>query len=169
MLELPNPPWYRRWSFLLAGIIGLAVVAGLLGWRGLQQVATPAPTTAVTVTTVPQPSTTTTRGLGQPSTTITRARARPGVLWEHTGSDTHHSKLFRAPRNWRIVWSFDCSDFAGGRGGNFKLTGEGAFEQVLIQEFDVKASGSRSVTGGGFGRLVITSVCDRWTVRALRA
>jgi hypothetical protein len=164
MLQLPNPPWYRRWPVILAGVIGVAAVVALLGWRGLSQVANPAPTSRTTVATVP-PSTSR-PPVVQPSTTTTRAR--PGVLWEAEGADTHHGRLFRAPRNWRIVWSFDCSEFTGGK-GNFKLTGEGAFEQVLIQRFDDRASGSQPVTGGGFGRLVITSVCDHWEVRAVRA
>ena len=164
-MQPPNPPWYRRGSVILAGVIVLAGCMALLGWRGLQQVASPATTTAPPAT-VP-PETTTTPTVLQPSPTT--ARAAPGVLWEREGSDTHRGRLFRAPRSWRIVWSFDCSAFGDGSGGNFKLTGEGAFEEVLIQEFDTRASGSRSVTGGGFGRLVVNSVCDHWEVRAVRS
>jgi hypothetical protein len=160
-MQLPNPPWYRRWSVILAGIIVLAALTALLGWRGLQETAGPdTATPTVPPTTVAEPTT-----ILPPPTTI----ARPGVLWEKKGSDSYRSRPFRAPPSWRIVWSFDCSDFARYGGGNFKLTGQGAFERVLIQDFDVKANGTRSVTGGGFGRLVITSVCDHWTVQALPA
>jgi hypothetical protein len=169
MLKLPNPPWYRRWSVILAAVIVLAAGMATLGLRGLQEVANPSTTTAATgpVATVPPEPPTTRPAVVQPSPSTTRAP--PGVLWQAEGSDTHRSRLFRAPQSWRIVWSFDCSEFAGGQGGNFKLSGEGAFEEVLIQEFDVRASGSRSVTGGGFGRLVVTSVCEHWEVRAVRA
>ena len=164
-MQLPNPPWYRRWSVILAGIMVLAALTALLGWRGLQQTASPATATpTVPPTTLAEP--TTTQPLAPPPPTT---KPRPGVLWEKNGSDTHRSRPFRAPASWRIVWSFDCSDFARYGGGNFKLTGQGAFERVLIQEFDVKANGTRSVTGGGFGRLVITSVCEHWTVKALPA
>jgi hypothetical protein len=166
MLKLPNPPWYRRWSIILAGVICLSAIAATLGWRGLQQVASSPSTTASTApaTTLPTEAPTT-RAPRSPTTT----RAAPGVLWQMKGSDTVRSRLFRAPPSWRIVWSFDCSEFAGGNGGNFKLTGQASFEQVEIQVFDVKASGSRLVNGGGYGRLLITSVCDHWEVRAVRA
>ena len=45
-MDLPKAPFYRRWSVLLAGVIGLAAVAALVGWRGLQQLATPPTTTS---------------------------------------------------------------------------------------------------------------------------
>jgi hypothetical protein len=163
MKPLPNPPWYRRWSVILAGVICLAAVTALLGWRGLQE-ASPSPsTTAPTTTAVEPPTTRPPATRPAPST----SRSTPDVLWEAEGADTHRGRLFRAPADWRIIWSFDCSDFAGGE-GNFKLTGEGAFSEVLIQEFDDVADGARSVRGGGFGRLVVTSVCDRWKVQAVR-
>jgi hypothetical protein len=167
MLQLPNPPWYRRWSFFLASIIVLAGLTALLGWRGLQQADSPSATTQQPLATIPPEPSTTQAPEVQPSPTT--ARTPPGVLWQAEGSDTGQSRLFRAPRAWRIEWSFDCSAFGDGKGGNFKLTGEGAFEDVMIQKFDKKASGQQSVSGGGFGRLVITSVCDHWEVRAVRS
>ena len=163
MEQLPHSPWYRRWSVILAGVIVLAAFTALLGWRGLQQVASPSTTTPVsTTTTVAEPATSATRPA--PST----SRETPEVLWRAEGSDSQRSRLFRAPDRWRIIWSFDCSSFPGGQ-GNFKLTGEGAFDQVMIQAFDDEAEGSQPVRGGGSGRLVITSVCDRWEVQAVRA
>src|SRR4029453_7418214 len=53
----PNPPWYRRWSFILAGVIGLAAIAALVGWRGLQEF--PPDTTRPTVAASPTTTTTT--------------------------------------------------------------------------------------------------------------
>lgn len=110
-MDLPNAPFYRRWSFILAGVIGLAAITALLGWRGLQQVDPPA--------------------------------------------------------TWRIEWSFDCSNFKRLGGGNFKITGTGAFARVDIQELDVKASGTRTFTRGGYGHLLVDSVCTRWSVTVL--
>ena len=162
-MSLPNPPWYRRWSFILAGVIGLAAIAALVGWRGLQEFPpdTTRPTVAVSTTTT---TTTTTPPTSlRPPTTTSR---RPGVLWTETGSDAAKSSGFRAPRRWRIEWSFDCSNFRGLGGGNFKITGDGAFERVEIQRFAVEARGRQVFSSGGFGHLLIDSVCKRWTVTA---
>jgi hypothetical protein len=165
MQPLPNSPWYRQWSVILAGVIVLAAIAALLGWRGLQQVAQPSPTSTSTATTVAEPATART-STTRPATTT--SRQTPNLLWRQEGSDTHRGRAFRAPDRWRIIWSFDCSDFLGGQ-GNFKLTGEGDFDHVMIQAFEDEDEGSLSVRGGGLGRLVITSVCERWEVQAVRA
>jgi hypothetical protein len=157
-MDLPNPPWYRRWSFILAGVIGLAAIAALVGWRGLQEFPpdTTRPTVAVSTTTTTTPPST-----RQPTTTS----RRPGVLWTETGSDvSKKSPGFRAPGRWRIAWDFDCNNFRRYGGGNFKITGDGAFERVEIQDFAVEASGSRVFVSGGFGHLLVDSVCKRWTV-----
>jgi hypothetical protein len=36
-----------------------------------------------------------------------------------------------------------------------------------VQRFAVRGSGTVTVAGGGRGRLVIETVCDRWTVTAM--
>ena len=159
-MELPPAPWYRRWSFLLAGVIGLAAITALLGWRGLQQVSG-APTTTLPPTTVTTAPTTTTEP------TIGPTSKPDEVLWEKVGSEVATSREFRAPSTWRIEWSFDCSNFADLGGGNFKITGNGAFSRIQIQAFNTKASGTKTFTAGGFGRLQVDSVCERWSVRAL--
>jgi hypothetical protein len=159
-MDLPNAPFYRRWSFILAGVIGLAAITALLGWRGLQQVAEPA-TTTLPATTVTTPPTTT------PPTSYGSTSKPDDVLWSEVGSDVQRSPGFRAPYAWRIVWSFDCSNFKPYGGGNFKITGNGAFKNVDIQEVAVKASGTRRFKGGGFGQLQVDSVCRRWSVKAL--
>jgi hypothetical protein len=163
-MELPNPPWYRRWSVILAGVIGVAAVVALLGLRGLAEVdatgttlTTQAPTTTVTSTTAV--AATTTR---RPQSTLP-----PDVLWTETGSDNAKSRGFRAPAAWRIEWSFDCSDFNKDVGGNFKITGDGDFEDVQIQEFAVAVRGSKTFRKGGYGHLKVESVCGRWTVTAV--
>ena len=160
-MQLPNPPWYRRWSVILAGVIGLAAVTALLGWQGLQDVATP----STTVTTRPTPDTATTppTSLRRPATT-TRP---PGLLWRATDRDVRRGEGFRATGPWRIEWSFDCCNFRKFGGGNFKITGGGAFTRVQIQEFDVDGSGGQTFINGGYGRLQIDSVCEHWTVTVL--
>ena len=162
-MDLPNAPFYRRWSFILAGVIGLAAITALLGWRGLQQVDPPATTgTTVPATTIASTTTTT----PPPSIEPTSKPTEP--LWDiQSGKGTATSPGFRAPAAWRIVWSFDCSNFKRLGGGNFKITGTGAFARVDIQELDVKASGTRTFSRGGFGHLLVDSVCKRWSVTVL--
>jgi hypothetical protein len=163
-MELPNPPWYRRWSVILAGVIVLSAGVAAAGLRGLQvagstgtTVTTQAATTTVTSTTVAEATTT-----RRPQSTLAS-----DVLWTKTGSDNGKSRLFRAPPAWHLEWNFNCSDFNKVEGGNFKITGDGAFEDVLVQEFDVQAGGSRTYRGSGYGHLLIESVCGRWTVTAV--
>ena len=163
-MELPNPPWYRRWSVILAGVIGVAAVVALVGLLGLRGVTGPEPTdptrastTTVTSTTEAVPPTTT-----QPKTTVPS-----DVLWTETGSDVGKSRSFRAPSAWHIEWNFDCSNFKKFGGGNFKITGRGAFERVQIQVVDVEASGSQTFRDAGYGYLLVDSVCKRWTVTAV--
>ena len=162
-MELPNLPWYRRWSVLLAGVILVAAVAALLGLRGFQDAAT-------TETTVTGPATTTAGAAAAPTSTtrpLETTVTNSSVLWTETGSDVGKSKGFRAPSSWHIEWNFDCSNFRKYGGGNFKVTGRGAFERIQIQEFDVEASGSRTFRQGGYGYLLVDSVCRRWTVTAV--
>lgn len=159
-MQLPNAPFYRRWSVLLAGVIGLAAIVALLGWRGLQQVEGPAPTTTAPPPTVVTSTTT------APPTSVDPTSKPDEVLWEREGSDVERSPGFEAPGAWRIVWEYDCSGFGPG-GGNFKITGDGAFDRVDIQATEVKASGRRPFTRAGYGHLLVESVCDHWKVTVL--
>lgn len=163
-MELPNPPWYRRWSVILAGIIVLSAGVAAAGLRGLQEVGDPEPTvttlastTTVTSTTEAAPAT-----ARQPQSTVASE-----VLWTDTGSDNGKSRGFRAPPAWHIEWSFDCSNFKAHGAGNFKITGDGAFQDIQIQKVDVEASGSETYHYSGYGHLLVESVCDRWTVTAV--
>ena len=92
---------------------------------------------------------------------------RPGWSREAKDVSTLMSPGFRAPPVWGIEWSFDCSNFKRYNGGNFKITGNGAFGQIQIQEFDIRASGTRTFNRSGYGRLLVDSVCKRWSVKAL--
>jgi hypothetical protein len=163
-MQLPNPPWYRRWKVILAGVIGLAAITALLGVRGLQGLNPPDTTgqpaaTVVTTTTVPPTSTTVA------PTTTTRV---PGLLWQEEGHDTDKSPAIRADGAWRIDWKFDCSNFTAGT-GNFKITGDSDFEHVEIQKDGERGSGSTRFTRGGFGHLFVSSVCDYWSVTVVDA
>ena len=164
-MELPAPPLYRRWSIILAGVIGLAAIVALVGWRGLQDVATPETTvpSSPPTTTVPGVATTTTT----PPTSYGPTSKPVDVLWRAQGSGGEWSPGFRAPDRWRIQWAFDCTNFERYGGGNFKITGDGAFDRVDIQATDVKASGRRPFTRAGYGHLLVESVCDHWKVTVL--
>jgi hypothetical protein len=89
------------------------------------------------------------------------------VLWQRRGGAGSVVGRFAAPGRWRVVWSFDCQSFARYGGGNFKLSGAGAFVEVSVQRFGVRGRGVLEVTGGGRGRLTVESVCDRWAVKAV--
>ena len=159
-MELPNPPFYRRWSFLLAAVIGLAAIAAMLGWRGFQDVATPSTTTTVPTTSI---ATTTT----VPPTSSTSTSKPDRVLWQEDGTGVVRSRGFQAPAVWRIEWQFDCSNFADLGTGGFKITGSDALNQVDIQATTLEGEGSRSFNKGGYGRLLVESVCDHWSVTVL--
>jgi hypothetical protein len=160
----PDTPFYRRWSFLLAGVIGMAAVVALLGWQGFTDAgSSPTTVTTVPVTTQPPPPTTAPPPSNEPT-------SKPDdILWErlNSGESTVRSQAFRAPSTWRIVWAFDCSNFADHGGGPFKITGDGDFDQIQIDNVNVRANGTESLRRGGFGHLYIETVCEQWTVRAL--
>jgi hypothetical protein len=163
-MELPNPPWYRRWSFILAGVIVLSAGVAGAGLWGLQGVDGPEPTVSTLA------STTTVTGTTAVAVTTTRrpqSTLAPDVLWTETGSDNGKSRGFRAPSGWHIEWSFDCSNFKAHGAGNFKITGDGAFQDIQIQKVDIAASGSETYRYSGLGHLLVESVCDRWTVTAV--
>ena len=170
MVEVPKPPWYRRFGvvFLAANLVVAAVlvVAVVALWpRAAQRPGAPAPTAGVgrhAEQFVPEGS--------EPAAvlpTSTTARLAPGVLWQGRGSAGAVAGRFAAPGRWRVVWSFNCQSFAKYGGGNFKLSGAGAFAGVSVQRVGVRGRGVLPVTGGGRGRLTIESVCDRWMVRAV--
>jgi hypothetical protein len=169
-LELPKPPWYRRfWVIFLALNLVFAVVlvaAVVALWpRAAQRPGDPAADAG------PQAEQVVPEGT-EPATTLpaaSTARLATGVLWQQRGSDAQVGELFAAPGRWRVVWSFNCQSFAEHGGGNFKLSGAGDFQEVSVQRFGVRGTGTVQVTGGGRGRLIVESVCDRWAVKAVAA
>jgi hypothetical protein len=168
MVELSKPPWYRRVGvvFLAASLVAAVLVAAVVAlWPPVAQrpghPATTAGVAAQANQAVPQAS--------DPDTlpSSTTVPLEPEVLWQRRGSDAEVGELFEAPGRWRISWLFDCQSFAEYGGGNFKLTGAGDFEAVVVQRFGVRGRGRLLVVGGGRGRLSIESVCERWVVRAV--
>jgi hypothetical protein len=160
-MELPKPPFYRRWSVLLAGVIGLAAITALLGWRGLQELGPPPTTTTTAPTTIAAPTTT------APPTSFGPTSKPADVLWSEEGSDVRRSPGFRAPSAWRIEWEYDCSNFRDQGVGGFKITGGEAFARVDIQANNLKGSGRKAFTQSGYGHLLVESVCQRWKVTVL--
>ena len=165
-MQLPKPPWYRRFGvlFLVANLLVAAVLvaAVVILWPPAAH-RPDHPATTVAVASQPEDA--------APATALssTTAPLEPGVLWQRRGRNAEVGEVFEAPKRWRVVWSFDCRNFAAYRGGNFKLSGRGAFSRVGVQRFGVRGRGSLRVTGGGRGRLIIESVCDRWMVKAVAA
>jgi hypothetical protein len=161
-MELPTAPFYRRWSVILAGVIGVAAIVALIGWQGFRE-ADGQTTTSTTVpsTTQPPPSTT------EPPSSSDPTSKPKEVLWEASESTPTNSQGFQATTGWRLEWSFDCDNFKQHGGGNFKITGDGAFRQIQIEYTEVRGGDNRTYRNGGFGHLVVESVCQRWTVRAL--
>ena len=169
-MEVPKPSWYRRFgvvvlaaNLVVAAVLVAAVVA--LWPRAAPRPGAPATTAGVgrhaeqVVSEGPEPAAV--------LPTSTRAHLAPGVLWQRRGSFGSVGGRFAAPGRWRVVWSFNCQSFAKYGGGNFKLSGAGAFAGVSVQRFGVRGRGVLEVTGGGRGRLTIESVCDRWMVKAV--
>jgi hypothetical protein len=169
-VEVPKPPWYRRFGVVVlaanlvgAAVLGAAVVA--LWPRAAQRPGAPATTAGLG----PQAEQVLSEG-PEPAAvlpTSTRARPAPGVLWQQRGSAGSVGGRFAAPGRWRVLWSFNCQSFAEYGGGNFKLSGAGAFAGVSVQRVGVRGRGVLPVSGGGRGRLTVESVCDRWTVKAV--
>jgi hypothetical protein len=171
VVELPKPPWYHRFgvivlaaNLVVAAVLVAAVVA-LWPRAAAQRPGAPATTAgagrhaAQVLSEGPEPAAI--------LPTSTRARLAAGVLWQQRGSDGSVGGRFDAPGRWRVAWSFDCQSFAKYGGGNFKLSGAGAFAEVSVQRFGVRGRGVLEVSGGGRGHLTIESVCDRWTVKAV--
>jgi hypothetical protein len=170
VVELPKPPWYRRFgvvvvaaNLVIAAVLVAAVVA--LWPRAAPRPHAPATTAGMG----PQAEQLLPEGPEAATilTTSTRVRLAPGVLWQKRGGVGSVGGRFDAPGRWRVVWSFNCQSFAKYGGGNFKLSGAGDFAEVSVQRFGVRGRGVLPVTGGGRGRLTIESVCDRWTVKAV--
>ena len=162
---LPTPPFFRRSSVILTGVIGLAAIVAMFGWWGLSRVP-PTETTIVTslpTTTVAAPVTTATT----PPTSYGPTSKPADQLWRGEGTGGELSPGITAPARWRIQWAFDCASFEKFDGGNFKITGDGVFEQVDIQDVATQGTGTRKFTRRGFGHLRVETVCDHWTVTVL--
>jgi hypothetical protein len=151
--ELPRPAWYRRvWilNLAIAVVVVAALVAATVVVGSARDEALPKaspPTSAL------------------PRTTST---TKLGVVWEQSGSEPYSGgPSFEVPNGWHLVWTFDCHSFKKYGGGNFKISGEGALDRVSVQRFAVRGSGTETVAAGGRGRLVIETVCDSWTVKAV--
>jgi hypothetical protein len=164
--QSPKSPWYRQvWLVILVVVIVLSAAGATLGWQALRK--------TDGAKAGPRPPSSTQRHWSEgeePTTTraaTTTIRADPGVLWERTGRESDYGTPFEAPDRWRIIWSYDCRNFVKYGGGNFKIVTEGSLKRLSVEDFGVRNSGVRPVTGAGRGRLVVSSVCRRWTVKVV--
>jgi hypothetical protein len=171
VVEVPKPSWYRRFGVVLLAanlvVAAVLVVAVVTLWP---RAAAPRPVAPATTAGLGRQAEQVVPGGPEPAAvlpTSTRARLAPGVLWQQHGSAGSVVGRFVAPGRWRVLWSFNCQSFARYGGGNFKLSGTGAFAGVSVQRFGVRGRGVLPVSGGGRGRLTVESVCDRWTVKAV--
>ena len=170
MVEVPKPSWYRRFGVVVLAanlVVAAVLVAAVVA---LWPRAAPRPGAPATTAGVGRHAEQVVSGGPEPAAvlpTSTRARLAPGVLWQQGGSVGSVGGRFAAPGRWRVVWSFNCQSFAKYGGGNFKLSGAGAFAGVGGPRCGVGGGGVWEGTGGGRGRLTIESVCDRWMVKAV--
>jgi hypothetical protein len=115
VVELPKPPWYRRFGVVVvaANLVVAAVLVGAMValWpRAAQRPHAPATTAGVghqaeqVVPQGPEPATI--------LTASTRVRLEAGVLWQKRGGVGSVGGRFDAPGRWRVVWSFNCQSFA---------------------------------------------------------
>ena len=171
VLGSPMPFYLRMWfimvvvTVLFAGVVGATAV---LLWPQDQQFGAAVETTPKVESAPARAAWSQATGPPARRPTPTTTTLRRGVLWQRSGSGSADGDRFVAPGRWRLEWSFYCQGFARYGGGNFKISGDGAFQAVSVQAFAVRGRGSRWVTGGGPGRLRIESVCDRWMLTAVR-
>ena len=160
-MELPNPPLYRRWSVLLAAVIVLAAIAAMLGWRGFQEVATPS-----TTTTVPSTSIATTTTAPPPPSTST---SKPDlVLWQHDGTGVVRSRGFEAPDVLADrVASSTARTSRISAAGTSRSPAATPSTGSTSRRPPSRAKAAESFNKGGYGRLLVESVCDTWSVRVL--
>jgi hypothetical protein len=171
VVESPKPPWYRRFEVVVLAVnlvVAAALVAAMVALWPRAAAQRPG-----------APATTAGWWGGKPGSSCRKTpsqrrscRPRPRPTWSrgfcgNGGGAGSVGGWFAAPGRWRVVWSFNCQSFAKYGGGNFKLSGAGAFAKVSVQRVGVRGRGILEVTGGGRGRLTIQSVCDRWMVKAV--
>ena len=102
----------------------------------------------------------------EPETTeepTTTAKPQPTVLFSQSGSGSHSLQPFNAPDEWRLGWSYNCSNF--GTEGNFIVLDEGG-GSVNINELGKSGRGTEFIDGGGRIKLQTISEC-RWTLKAI--
>jgi hypothetical protein len=89
--------------------------------------------------------------------------AAPKVLLQMSGSGIQKTEQFKTGSNWRLAYSFDCSNFGGQ--GNFAVTEftDGQMSDVLVNELKASGNGTSPVYDAGTHHLEINSECN-WKV-----
>jgi hypothetical protein len=111
-----------------------------------------------------QSAATTTTKAPTPKPTTT-AKPTPNLLFSQTSGGNKSVRPFDAPDEWRLVWSYDCKNFAAYGGGNFIVDDEGG-SGVAVNELGKGGSGTEYIDAGGRIKLQVVSTCSRWTLKA---
>ena len=98
-MELPKPPWYRRFwvLFVAANLVVAAVLVAVVAL--CSRAAQPPGNPATTADAGPQADQVVPQGT-EPATILpssTAAHLESGVLWQQRGSDAEVGELFQAP------------------------------------------------------------------------
>jgi hypothetical protein len=98
--------------------------------------------------------------------TPTSTPAPPQTLLNQQGSGTASTASFSAPKNWDLVWSYDCSSF--GSSGNFEVDIQGNLGPLGVNQMGTSGSGTEYYHQGGSYYLEVNSECS-WQVTARTA
>ena len=98
--------------------------------------------------------------------TPTATPATPQTLLNQRGSGTASTASFSAPKNWDLVWSYDCSSF--GSSGNFEVDVQGGIGPLGVNQMGASGSGTDYYHQGGSYYLEVDSECS-WQVTARTA
>jgi hypothetical protein len=112
-----------------------------------------------------QSATTVAPATTQPKSTTT-AKPQSRVLYQKTGSANHSGQPFQAPDGWKLLWSYDCSNFKQYGGGNF-IVSDDSGAGVNVNELGTGGKGAEYIDQGGRIKLQVISTCDRWTLKAV--
>jgi hypothetical protein len=76
------------------------------------------------------------------SKSTTTAKPQSRMLYQKTGGGNHAAQPFQAPDEWRLLWSYDCSNFKQCGGGNF-IVSDDAGAGVAVNELGTGGKGEQ--------------------------
>lgn len=99
-----------------------------------------------------------------PGTHKATRSAAPRTLLDVEGSGIKTTQRFKAPDEWAIGWSYDCSNF--GTNGNFAINVDGDVSDLAANVLGPRGHDVTYEHSGGDVYLQINSECD-WHVKAV--